>query len=62
MQQLSGFSKQKGDTVILSGKQLRESSFESMFSLTDTLEGHKDEKQRLPTAGNKHIFSNKIMT
>lgn len=32
IQQLSGFSKQKGDTVILSGKQLKENGFELMFS------------------------------
>lgn len=44
IQQLSGFSKQKGDTVILSGKQLKENGFELMFSWTDTLKGHKDEK------------------
>lgn len=48
--------------MALSGKPLKENGFESMFSLTDTLEGHKDEKQRLPTAGNKLIFSNQIMT
>jgi len=32
-----------------------------MFFLTDTLEAHKAEKQRLPIAGKKQIFSNKIM-
>lgn len=56
------YSKRRYSDCILSGKQQKENGFESTFFLTDTLEAHKAEKQRLPIAGRKHIFSNKIMT